>query len=287
MADLGVIITREGDAARGSELLEEAAGIARQLGDLTGQGHFLGDLGLAALDAGRPGAGSFSSKSCRTPTRPTTGSLGRSRWSIWDSRTRAWATPSRPSPPSSRRWRWRGRPATATTRPSCSGTSASCTRTWASGQAGADAGAAVDLLGELRNPEAAWYAEILQRYRAGDAHARPGPAGESAPGLPLGTAFGGSVHAGAAAGPPDPEPPSEKEASGPGLLRMAVSATKAMAKFLGSGLKTVTQDTHQERLRVCASCEHHTGLDAESAAVSRTRRRGWPMKTARGRNGRS
>src|SRR5262249_43630066 len=47
---------------------------------------------------------------------------------------------------------------------------------------------------------------------------------------------------------------------GPGILGMAFSAMKSMAKFLGLGLQTASQETRQERLRVCAECEHHTGL---------------------------
>jgi hypothetical protein len=48
--------------------------------------------------------------------------------------------------------------------------------------------------------------------------------------------------------------------SGPGLLRMAVSATKAMMKFIGSGLKTTAPDIQQNRMATCQACEHHTGL---------------------------
>jgi hypothetical protein len=44
------------------------------------------------------------------------------------------------------------------------------------------------------------------------------------------------------------------------LLRMAVSATKAMATFLGTGMKTAPVELQQKRLNTCATCEHHTGL---------------------------
>ena len=47
---------------------------------------------------------------------------------------------------------------------------------------------------------------------------------------------------------------------GPGLLRMAISATKAMAKFVGSGSKTTPNEIQRQRLATCAGCEHHTGL---------------------------
>jgi hypothetical protein len=41
---------------------------------------------------------------------------------------------------------------------------------------------------------------------------------------------------------------------------MALSATKAMAAFLGSGMETASDDSRRRRLTVCASCEHHTGV---------------------------
>jgi tetratricopeptide (TPR) repeat protein len=50
------------------------------------------------------------------------------------------------------------------------------------------------------------------------------------------------------------------ERSGPGLLRMAYSAAKSMAKFVGSGLKAVPAATQQKRLQSCGQCAHHTGV---------------------------
>jgi hypothetical protein len=41
---------------------------------------------------------------------------------------------------------------------------------------------------------------------------------------------------------------------------MAVSATKAMMKFIGSGMKTTTADLQKSRMATCLACEHHTGL---------------------------
>jgi Family of unknown function (DUF6171) len=46
----------------------------------------------------------------------------------------------------------------------------------------------------------------------------------------------------------------------PGLLRMALAATEAMIKFVGSGFKTAPEATYSGRLQVCSTCEHHTGL---------------------------
>ena len=56
------------------------------------------------------------------------------------------------------------------------------------------------------------------------------------------------------------ESPSTKATGGPGLLRMAMSATKAMAGFAGSGFKTAPVETQRQRLQTCAVCEHHTGV---------------------------
>jgi hypothetical protein len=47
---------------------------------------------------------------------------------------------------------------------------------------------------------------------------------------------------------------------GPSLLRKALSATKAMANFVGSGFKTTPADVRRQRLQTSAVCEHHTGL---------------------------
>ena len=54
--------------------------------------------------------------------------------------------------------------------------------------------------------------------------------------------------------------PASDPNSGPGLLRMAVSATRAMMKFIGSGLKTSAPDVQQKRMATCQACTHHTGL---------------------------
>ena len=43
-------------------------------------------------------------------------------------------------------------------------------------------------------------------------------------------------------------------------MRMAVSAKRAMTAFIGSGFKTVSPTTQQQRHNVCSDCEHHTGL---------------------------
>jgi hypothetical protein len=49
-------------------------------------------------------------------------------------------------------------------------------------------------------------------------------------------------------------------AQGPGLLRMAISATKSMTQYMASGFKSVSAEVQERRLATCATCEHHTGL---------------------------
>jgi hypothetical protein len=41
---------------------------------------------------------------------------------------------------------------------------------------------------------------------------------------------------------------------------MAISASKAMAKFIGSGMVTASPEIRDWRLSTCRGCEHHTGI---------------------------
>jgi hypothetical protein len=41
---------------------------------------------------------------------------------------------------------------------------------------------------------------------------------------------------------------------------MALSAAKALTRFVGSGLKVVPAAVQEQRLVTCAGCPHHTGL---------------------------
>jgi hypothetical protein len=110
----------------------------------------------------------------------------------------------------------------------------------------------IELLRKQGKPEASWYGAQLQRYRM-DFGGLQG----NGPG-----AFGATVIAGGPMGGTvmTATQPGIDTTSGPGLLRMAVTATKAMMKFVGSGLKTSTPDIQQSRITTCRACEHHTGL---------------------------
>jgi tetratricopeptide (TPR) repeat protein len=106
----------------------------------------------------------------------------------------------------------------------------------------------VDLLRKLGKPEASWYGAQLQRYRM------------DLSGLGI-QGSGGQVLAGPmGAGVSTVNQPGADQSTGPGLLRMAVSATKAMMKYIGSGLKATPADLQQKRIATCRACEHHTGI---------------------------
>jgi hypothetical protein len=107
---------------------------------------------------------------------------------------------------------------------------------------------AIDLLQKMGKPQADLFANHLRSYRLSEA------------GEPNGAASGGSLATGVVWGHPVAGPNVGKQSSSPGLLRMALSAAKSMATFLGAGLKTVPAETQRKRLQTCASCEHHTGL---------------------------
>ena len=129
-------------------------------------------------------------------------------------------------------------------------------------QAIAQAQAAIAVFEGVGRPEAAWFADHLEKYQAGIA--APGTNGSGAAGTepPLAALHSGSIDASATptlthASPIRNRPMKE---TGPGLLRMAGSATKAMAKFIKSGLKSVSPRVYEERLQTCSGCEYHSGL---------------------------
>ncbi len=118
---------------------------------------------------------------------------------------------------------------------------------------------AITLFSTLGKPQAGWYGAYLQKYRMGlyDTWPAPAPSGVAAGPQAF---LGGSLMAGVMAGPPSGQSTTPKSTNGPGLLRMALSATKSMAQFAGSGFKTTSPEVQRQRLQTCASCEHHTGL---------------------------
>ena len=117
----------------------------------------------------------------------------------------------------------------------------------------------IELFKAMGRPQAAWYGQHLQKYRMGLYEEAPAAAGGGvnlSPQSYLGGAIVASVMPGAAAQGQSASQPN----SGPGLLRMAMSATKAMATFIGSGMKATPPDLQQKRIQTCMACEHHTGM---------------------------
>jgi tetratricopeptide (TPR) repeat protein len=119
----------------------------------------------------------------------------------------------------------------------------------------------VALFRTLGRPQANSYGAYLQKYRMGQIDdASAGTAAGATVDRSLQAYLGGSMVASVMAGQSNMESPTNKGTAGPGLLRMAMSATKAMAGFAGSGFKIAPVETQRQRLQTCAACEHHTGV---------------------------
>ena len=114
----------------------------------------------------------------------------------------------------------------------------------------------VGLLKKLGRPQAGWYGSALQKYRVG-ATASFSPAGV---GTDPRAYLGGSIVSSVMAGSGAVGGVSNQDSQGPGLLRMAMSASKAMANFVGGGLQATSVAVQEQRQKVCSTCEHHTGL---------------------------
>lgn len=102
---------------------------------------------------------------------------------------------------------------------------------------------------KVDDPHAAWYADHLSKFERGEKiGGEPQPASSGyLKGISGAQSFGATSGA----------PPAIE---GPTLLRMAMSAAKAMAKFLGTGMKIVPEQVQKDRLAICNECEHHTGI---------------------------
>jgi tetratricopeptide (TPR) repeat protein len=249
--DLGILRYHEGDYRRATAHLQEALAICRELGDRRAESEVLGQLGLVACALGQAGRGCELLEQAlryareagdRFPEKLALAQLGLVRASADD-------------PAGARDY---FEQALALAR-ELGDRKHEPELLWYLGiqharlgereRALAYAQATVDFLNRTGNPQAAWYAHHLERYRADAAGAGLGDAGAAA-------LDGGLVGTDFWPGPTQPPPTS----GGPSLLGMAFSAGKSMAKFLGSGLKTVTPEVHQKRVQTCASCEHHTGI---------------------------
>jgi tetratricopeptide (TPR) repeat protein len=109
---------------------------------------------------------------------------------------------------------------------------------------------AVALLKRLGQPQATLYSKHLEKYRSETAAGGTPALGGVSSGSIMTTATE-AANAQSTAVPPR---------SAVGYLRMAISAGKALAQFVGSGMKLVTTDVFQQRLQLCGDCSYHTGL---------------------------
>lgn len=245
LADLGVVHLHAGDARGAVTLLEQALASARQLGDRSMESDVLGNLGAAVLAVGQPkralelleeqlacaraGGDRFNEKAalqylgdCYSGLRDPARAIAFYDQALAIAR----AVGDRYQEPNLL-WSLAIQNAQLGQRD----------------QVFAWAQAAIDLWEKLADPRARWFASNLQKYRLGD------PDGELA-----GTAhFGQPVVASAV-------PVGGQTPTGPGILRMALSAAKSLAKWVGSGFKMVPSEIHKQRLQTCITCEHHTGM---------------------------
>ncbi len=261
LTDLGVIGLNEGDPQRAINFLEQALALSRQLQDKDRDCDILGNLGMALLAVrqparawelfqhqltyGRAKGDPYAEKLALERLAIASGNLGDPNRAIalYD---QALAV--------TRRVGDRHQEANVL---------------WQQGIQFADLGQrepaiakaeeAVTLFKLLGKPQASWYGAYLQKYRMGLLDDQPGDAAGGGTGFSPHSYLGGSVVANAMAQQPTGSGAAQAK-GGPGLLRMAMSATKAMANFVGSGFKTATPEVQRQRLQTCAVCEHHTGL---------------------------
>jgi tetratricopeptide (TPR) repeat protein len=261
LTDLGIIANmRDGDPRRGVALLQQALAITRQLADRTREGDVLGNLGLAVLAAGqaqqalelfeqelacaRAVGDRFAEKTALYHlglAQARQGDLGRALASLEQALALARDLGDHEH---------------------------EAVLLWYVGiqhaelgqrdQAIAQAQAAVDLLKKRGKPQAASFADYLEWYRKGATGILAQSIPKPEPGAASDAFFGGSIVASAWSA--ESSPASPQQTSGPGLLRMAISAAKSMVTFFGSGFKMVTPPIHRKRVETCAACEHHTGL---------------------------
>ncbi|MGO9919589.1 MAG: tetratricopeptide repeat protein [Isosphaeraceae bacterium] len=261
LTDLGVIGLNEGDPQRAINFLEQALALSRQLEDKDRECDILGNLGMALLAVRQPGQAwelfQHQLSYARAKGDPYAEKLALERLAIASGNlgdaNRAIALYEQ-ALAVTRRVRDRHQEANVL---------------WQQGIQFAELGQrdlaiakadeAVTLFKLLGKPQAGWYGAYLQKYRMGQLDDQPGDAAGGATGLSPHSYLGGSLVANAMAQQPAKSGAAQAK-SGPGLLRMAMSATKAMANFVGSGFKTATPEIQRQRLQTCAACEHHTGL---------------------------
>jgi tetratricopeptide (TPR) repeat protein len=261
LADMGAIALNEGDAQRAITALENALAIARELGDASREGDIIGNLGMAMLGVRQPDRARIlferqlaqaQAGGDRFAEKVAFERLGLSSWHLRD--YRGALTLFDQAFNLTRQLGDRHQEATLL---------------WHQAIQYAELGQrevaiakgdeAIALFRVLGKPQAASYGSYLQRYRMNLFEDSPARAAsgvfDRSPHAYLGTSVASVM-----AGQSPAEPAWATETTGPGLLRMAMSATKAMAGFAGTGFKITPAETQRKRLETCAVCEHHTGL---------------------------
>ena len=256
LTDLGVLALREGDLPRAVALLEEALPIARALGLRASEADMLGNLGLVALSARKPEQAvqlfGQQLEYARSVADPLVAKLALDRLAM------CYANLGRPADSLHL-----ATEAIALAR-KVGDHLHEAELLWYAGiqhaelgereQAIAAAQEAVTLMQTMQRPQAEWFADYLRKYQAGETGAALAPAP-----LKASDVWSGSFVASAYASPTASPAPGQA-VQGPGLLRMAISATDAMRKFIASGLKTSPAEVSRQRLETCRTCEHHTGI---------------------------
>lgn len=260
MTDLGIILLNEGDPRGAVGLLEPALALARALGDLEREADAMGNLGMATMYLQQPDRARqlFEQELA----------LARSRGDVMAEKIATehmgLVSGMARNPRGALEWFARALELAR----SVDDKHQEANLLWLEAinlaeldrrdEAIARGQEAIALFGRLGKPQAGWYGAYLQKYRMGLFDNEPMPA---AAGVARGpeSFLGGSLTAGAIAAQA-PAQANPKGTTGPGLLRMALTATRAMAGFAGSGFKTTPPDVRQRRLQVCSTCEHHTGV---------------------------
>jgi len=239
LIDMSVVVQRENNPIRVAELLEEALGLNRSLGNRAQEMDVLGNLGTAYLAMGKTGPALevfwaehaiASELGSKFADKVALGHLGQAHASLGNAaRTIGFFEQALEiarqlgdrQGQADLHWDFAIQHAELGQRQ----------------QALACGQAAVAFLEQMGKPSVRTYAEYLEEYRHGSMSERLAPvAGE---------------YSYEAAG---------STSASPRLLKMAISVAKSMAKYVGSGLATVTAEIYYRRVKTCAGCEHHTGV---------------------------
>jgi tetratricopeptide (TPR) repeat protein len=240
LADLAITIGTEGDQQRSAVLLREALNLVRLVGDLPREADVLGNLGLALLhvEPNSPQALELFEQEL---------SLARETGDRFAEKTALVHLSTAHGQKGDRTECLRLLEQALSIAREVGDLQHQADLLWVEAVAYADIGnrqgalargeASIAVLQSMGKPGAEWYAEHLRRFRDG------------------GTGYGLHEPPPSAKGPSQPA-----DVAGPGLLRMAASATGAMARFLGSGMKTTPPEVAKQRRQTCNACEHHTGV---------------------------